>query len=65
MDNTPTATPRAAWSIREFCERYNVSKGYANFLMNSGQLQRVKMGRRTLIPVESAEAWWASLAKAS
>lgn len=65
MDNTPSATPRAAWSVAEFCTRYNVSKGMAFALLRQKKIQRVKAGRRTLIPVESAEAWWASLAKAS
>ena len=65
MAETTTATPRAAWSVREVCERFGVSKGQVFLLMKCGQLKRVKMGRRTLIPVESAEAWWASLQKAS
>ena len=64
-ETTTTTTPRAAWSVPQFCERYGVSKGMVFALLRQNKLQRVKAGRRTLIPVESAEAWWASLAKAS
>lgn len=56
----PTETPRAAWSVPQFCERYPVSKGTVFALLRQGKLQRVKVGRRTLIPVESADAWWAA-----
>ena len=61
MDITTTSTPRAAWSVAEFCERYNVSKGAAFALLREQKIRRVKNGRRTLIPVESAVAWWQSL----
>ncbi len=64
MDKPTTPTPRAAWSVAEFCERYDVSKGAAFALLREGKIRRVKNGRRTLIPVESADAWWASLQKA-
>ena len=60
MDTNPI-TPRAGWSVAEFCTRYGVSKGMVFLLMRQGKIQRVKAGRRTLIPVESADAWWASL----
>lgn len=65
MDKTPISTPRAAWSVAEFCERYDVSKGAAFALLRDGKIRRVKNGRRTLIPVESADAWWSDLQKAS
>lgn len=65
MANPTTETPRAAWSVKEVCERFNISKGQVFILLKTNQIQRIKMGRRTLIPVESAEAWWASLQKAS
>ncbi len=52
-------TPKAAWSVAEFCVRYNLSKGAAFKLIREQEIERVKFGRRTLIPVESADAWWA------
>ena len=55
-----TSTPRAAWSVPQFCERYSLSKGTAFKLIREHKIARVKVGRRTLIPVESAEAWWAA-----
>lgn len=65
MNATPRETPRAAWSVAEFCTRYNVSKGTAFALLRDHKIQRVKIGRRSVIPVESADAWWQSIQKAS
>lgn len=65
MIATPTETPRAAWSVAEFCTRFNVSKGTAFALLRQQKIQRVKIGRRSVIPVESAEAWWQSIQQAS
>ncbi len=61
MDTTTTSTPRAAWSVLEFCKRYSLSKGTVFAMMREGKITRIKAGRRSLIPVESAEAWWQSL----
>jgi len=61
MDTNTTTTPRAAWSVSELCARFGVSKGKVFLELKEGRLKRVKFGRRTLIPVESAEAWWQSL----
>lgn len=55
MDNTPT-TPRAGWSVDEFCTRYGISKGMVFVLMRQKKIERLKIGRRTIIPVESADA---------
>lgn len=65
MANPTSETPRAAWSVLEVCERFGISKGQVFILLKTNQIRRIKMGRRTLIPVESAEAWWASLQQAS
>jgi hypothetical protein len=63
MEKRTLDTPRAAWSVAEFCARYGLSKGMAFLELKAGRLQRVKVGRRTLIPVEAAEAWWTALQK--
>ena len=63
MDNA-TSPPRAAWSIAEVCVRYSLAKSTVFDLLRTGKLQRVKVGRRTLIPAESIDAWWQSLPKA-
>ena len=61
----PTPSTRAAWTVAEFCEHYRVSKSAVFILFNEKKLERRKHGRKTLIPVESADAWWASLQQAS
>lgn len=65
MNSSAPSTPRAAWSVAEFCNRFGVSKGKVFLEMKEGRLERVKLGRRTLIPVEAAEAWWLALKQAS
>ena len=48
-------------SVREFCTNYGIGKTLAYDLMKSGKLKALKLGRRTLIPSEAAEAWAANL----
>ncbi len=50
-----------AYTIKRFCRIYSTSRSKAYELMAAGKIQAVKNGKRTLIPVESAEAWFASL----
>lgn len=57
-----TTVQKRALTIAEFCERYSVGRTTTYGLMKSGALTIVKVGARTLIPVECAEAWFASLA---
>lgn len=47
---------RCALRVNEFCELYGVSRSFAYELMDRGKLRTVKIGKRRLIPVESAEA---------
>ena len=54
-------TPQRAMSIKEFTKAYGVSRSTAYNLMSSGQLKTIKVGTRRLIPVEAAQAWFASL----
>ena len=44
-------------TVRGFGEAYSVGKTKTYELINSGELRRVKFGARSLIPIESAEAW--------
>jgi excisionase family DNA binding protein len=55
---------KAALSIEDFCKFYSVGKTTAYEEINAGRLQAVKVGRRTLIPEQSAAAWLSSLAPA-
>ncbi len=48
---------KAAFSIEEFCNSYSVGKTTAYEEISSGRLHAVKVGRRTLIPENSAAEW--------
>ena len=52
--------PRA-FSINEFCRRYGIGRTNAYEEIAAGRLRAVKVGRRTLITLEAAEAWLAAL----
>ncbi len=48
-------------SIRAFCDAYGVGRTSVYSHIGAGKLQAVKIGPRTMIDVESAEQWAASL----
>jgi excisionase family DNA binding protein len=48
---------KAALSIEDFCNSYSVGKTTAYEEINAGRLHAVKVGRRTLIPEQSAVEW--------
>jgi hypothetical protein len=50
-----------AFGIDEFCRRYGVGRTTAYAEMTAGRLQRRKVGKRSLITEDDAEAWLASL----
>ena len=50
-----------AFSIREFCRQYGIGRTHTYKQIAAGRLRAVKVGRRTLIKSEAAEAWFASL----
>ncbi len=47
---------RKAYNVEEFMAAFGVGRAKTYELINSGQLRIVKLDRRTLIPVEAAEA---------
>lgn len=53
--------PRRAYSVAEFCRVYALSRTKAFRLLAEGKLARYKLGRKTLIRVDEAEAWFKSL----
>ena len=57
-------SPRA-FAIREFCLRYSVGRTHAYEEIAAGRLRAVKVGRRTLITHDAAEAWLAALPEMS
>jgi len=48
-------------SIRAFCDAYGVGRTRTYDLIAAGKLHAVKNGPRTMIDVDSAEQWAASL----
>jgi excisionase family DNA binding protein len=52
---------KRAFPINEFCERYSIGRTRAYEEIAAGRLRAVKAGRRTLIPADSAEAWFEEL----
>jgi excisionase family DNA binding protein len=51
---------KRAISIREFCRLYGIGRTAAYDEIADGKLRAVKAGRRTLIPIDDAEAWLTS-----
>ena len=48
-------------SIKGFCDAYGVGRTRTYDLLAAGKLKAVKNGQRTMIDIESAERWAASL----
>jgi excisionase family DNA binding protein len=46
-----------AFCVEEFCRRYGVGRTTAYAEMKAGRLPRRKIGRRSLIAEDDAEAW--------
>ncbi|MGO9062265.1 MAG: excisionase family DNA-binding protein [Candidatus Binataceae bacterium] len=60
-DGGSAAPSRRAFSVREFCVRYGIGRTHAYQEIAASRLRAVKVGRRTLIPHDAAEAWLAAL----
>ncbi len=54
---TEVRLSKSAFSIEDFCKSYSVGKTTAYEEISSGRLHAVKVGRRTLIPENSAAEW--------
>ncbi len=52
---------RRAFSVTQFCRGYGIGRTNAYAEIAAGRLRAVKLGRRTLISVDAAEAWLAAL----
>lgn len=51
--SAPQRPERRAFTIRTFCETFELSRATANRLINTGELRRIKAGRRTLVATDS------------
>ncbi len=52
--NTPEIK---AYSIPTFCSTYSIGRSLAYKEIKKGTLKVVKVGKRTLIPIQAAESW--------
>ncbi len=49
--------PKLAYTIQEFCEAVGLSKGMIYKEIRAERLKVKKVGARTLVPIEEAQAW--------
>jgi excisionase family DNA binding protein len=54
---SPIAAPLRAFSIDEFCRRYGIGRTTAYAEIAAGRLRRRKVGKRSVITEDDAEAW--------
>jgi excisionase family DNA binding protein len=50
-----------AFTVREFCAAYRISRDSFYSEVRRGQLRAIKLGKKTLVRKADAEAWSASL----
>lgn len=50
---------KRALSVDKFCDLYSVGRTLAYNEMAAGRLKSITIGRKRLIPAESAESWFA------
>jgi len=58
MNTTPSRLPRAAYSVKDFCDAYGITKVTFYKLQKEGTGPRImKVGTRTLVSAEAAADW--------
>jgi excisionase family DNA binding protein len=60
-DKSSPSVERRAYATNEFAAAFGMSRARVYELMANGELEYKQFGTRRLIPVEAAEAWFASL----
>jgi hypothetical protein len=48
---------RSSLAIREFCDTFGIGRTLFHRLQKEGQIQTIKFGSRTLIPMGVVKAW--------
>jgi excisionase family DNA binding protein len=48
-------------TVEEFCQHLRIGKTYAYALFKEGRVTPIKLGRKTLVPMEQADALTKSL----
>lgn len=61
MQQIEHTKPKRAFSIDEFCDRYGPRKTKTFEELKAGRLRGRKIGRRTVITEDDAEAWLRNL----
>jgi excisionase family DNA binding protein len=56
-----TQQAQRALSVEEFCRRYSIGRTKAYQELGAGRLRARKVGKRTLITEDDAEAWLSRL----
>jgi len=56
-ESTPIALPLRAFGIAEFCRRYGIGRTTAYAEIAAGRLRCLKVGKRSLVTEDDAEAW--------
>ena len=56
---------KEAFSVREFCDAFNVGRTQAYKEISSGRLKTAKIGNRRIIPVPAAREWLAEQVEAT
>lgn len=54
-------TPRKASTVRRFLREHDIGRTTFYSEIKAGRLAAVKVGRRTLVPLDAAERWLRSL----
>lgn len=60
FEGSPPADKRA-FTVEEFMASYGLGRTTTYEEINAGRLKALKLGRKTLIPRDSADAWLAGL----
>lgn len=63
LSDMSDASPRAAYTVEEFCRSYGIGRTRLYELFKSGAIEARKCGSKTLIPRAAAEHWLNSLPK--
>lgn len=61
MGEAAKAVDVQAYTVKDFCAAYGVGRSTVYEEIKAGRLRTVKVGARTLIPVDSARAWFEQL----
>jgi hypothetical protein len=60
-----STTTKRALSVRDFFDRYSIGRTKFYEEVRAGRLRVVKLGKKTLVDIDEAERWFASLRTAA